>query len=533
VQALREEYRALGHMQLVLSWYAGTQGVASLDRSVHVGHDRLFQRTALDAVTQAQGRATGNDALALTFLKRALASEGVGQATVKFDDAEADAETAATVKLPWLDQPTAFRDADDLIALESDPARRKLVAEAVNAVRASTLNPILEQKEAAAQKAAREAGFADYVALAEEERQVKLEPLLASGIDYLKATESTFRATLDRVAREELGVPREQMRRADWRRLWKSQRLSPYFERSLELKALQAFLSGMGLDLATAAGTEVKVDDSLRPLKRPRAFVTPVDPPGDVRLSVKPAGGLDDYWTLFHEAGHAVHYANATASPFELRFMGYGAPAEAFGELFRYAFADPRWLLRYREFLRSNGRPVPDDAALAAILRRTALFEMYSLRRDGFAKIAYELRLHGRELPEIARSLLPAPDKTTNDLRELYRQLFSIAFTFPLDDDDAQLFRTDVDDLFYAADYARAFVLAGGLQESLRRRFGDDWYGDPAAGAFLRSQLFSQGTALSADQVAERAGFHGLDFAAAAARAQRLVAEADALEKAK
>jgi hypothetical protein len=158
---------------------------------------------------------------------------------------------------------------------------------------------------------------------------------------------------------------------------------------------------------------------------------------------------------------------------------------------------------------------------------------MYSLRRDGFAKIAYELRLHGRELPEIARSLLPAPDKTTNDLRELYRQLFSIAFTFPLDDDDAQLFRTDVDDLFYAADYARAFVLAGGLQDSLRRRFGDDWYGDPAAGAFLRSQLFSQGTALSADQVAERAGFHGLDFAAAAARAQRLVAEADALEKAK
>jgi hypothetical protein len=269
VQALREEYRALGRIQLVLSWYAGTQGTASLDRSVHVGHDRLFQRTALDAVTQAQWRATGNDALALTFLKQALASESVGQATVKFDDAEADAETAATVKLPWLDQPTAFRDADNLIALESDPARRKLVAEAVNAVRASTLNPILEQKEAAAQKAAREAGFADYVALAEEERQVKLEPLLASGIDYLKATESTFRATLDRVAREELGVPREQMRRADWRRLWKSQRLAPYFERSLELKALQAFLSGMGLDLATAAGTEVKVDDSLRPLKRP------------------------------------------------------------------------------------------------------------------------------------------------------------------------------------------------------------------------------------------------------------------------
>jgi len=64
-------------------------------------------------------------------------------------------------------------------------------------------------------------------------------------------------------------------------------------------------------------------------------------------------------------------------------------------------------------------------------------------------------------------------------------------------------------------------------------RFGADWYGNPAAGAFLRSELLAQGTALSADQVAARVGLHGLDFAAAAARAQRLVAEADALEKAK
>ena len=49
-----------------------------------------------------------------------------------------------------------------------------------------------------------------------------------------------------------------------------------------------------------------------------------------------------------------------------------------------------------------------------------------------------------------------------------------------------------------------------------------------------QEQLFAPGTALSSEDVAERLGFpRAVDFGAAAARAQRLVAEADELEKAK
>jgi len=71
------------------------------------------------------------------------------------------------------------------------------------------------------------------------------------------------------------------------------------------------------------------------------------------------------------------------------------------------------------------------------------------------------------------------------------------------------------------------------MHEGIRKQFGEDWYGNPAVGKFLKSELFSRGTSLTADDVAKRLGFAGLDFAAAARRAQRLVAEADALEKAK
>ena len=535
MQALREELLALGRIQAVLGWYAGTQGETSLGRLTYVGHDRLFRKTSLEALAAAQARPglSQQEAMALTFVRRAIASEIVSLSTASFDDEYADAEAAATVALPWQDKPVAFRDVQNLIAQEPDAARRRLAFAALNDIRVKKLNPILRRKEEAAQRAARESGFADYVALSEDRRAVKLRELLANGVAYLRATDDVFAKNLDRVAREELGVPREKMRVSDFARLWKAPRLSRYFEKSLELAALEHFLCGIGLDLRTAAGTQVRVDDSLHPKKRPRAFVDPVDPPGDVRLSLKPAGGLGDVWTLFHEAGHAVHFASATIVPKELVTMGYGAPSEAFGEFFRQAFSDPRWLLRYREFLRARGQPLPGNAELGAILRRTALIEVYYLRRYAFAKIAYELRLHGRPAAQIAPALalLPAPDKA-DDLRELYRQLFSRAYEFELDADEAQLFRSDVDDTFYSADYSRAFVLAGMMHEGVRRRFGEDWYANEAVGKFLRAELFAKGTSLRAEDVAERLGFAPrVDFEAAATRAQRLFAEADALEQ--
>jgi len=537
VQALREEYLALGRIQNVLRWYTSTQGETSLTQLTYVGHDRLFRKTALDAIALAQQKPglAANDRLALAFLRRSLTGEIVALATARLDDEYADAEAAATVSLPWKNKPVAYRDLQNLIAQEPDAERRQLAFAAENAVRVAKLNPILERKEQAAQKAARESGFADYVALSEDLRQVKLDALLVSGVAYVKATDAVFRTTLDRISREELGIPRENLRVADFRRLYKAPRLAQFFDKALELKVLEAFLSGIGLDLRTAAGTEVAIDDSLHPKKRPRAFVNAVDAPRDVRLSVKPTGGLDDYETLFHEAGHAVHFASSTIAPKELIDLGYGAPTEAFGEFFRHAFSDPRWLVRYRALLAAQGRPQPSDADLSGILRRLALKEMMYLRRYAFAKIAYELRLHGRPAAEIApaAALLSAPDKAA-DLRELYRQLFSVAYTFELNDQESQLFRTDVDDTFYAADYSRAFALAGMMHDGIRKRFGEDWYANKEVGRFLREKLFSAGTSLSAEEVAQRMGFPPrVDFEAAAARARRLVAEADALEKAK
>jgi hypothetical protein len=161
---------------------------------------------------------------------------------------------------------------------------------------------------------------------------------------------------------------------------------------------------------------------------------------------------------------------------------------------------------------------------------------MLYLRRYAFAKVAYELRLHRRPAGEIAPALrlLAHPDKAAADPRELYRELLSAAYSFELNDEESQRYLTDLDDTFYSADYSRAFVLAGMMHDAVARRFGSDWYGNREVGKFLKTELFAPGTSLSPEEVAQRLGFSPrLDFEKAAVRATRLVAEADALEKAK
>ncbi|MBS2025939.1 MAG: hypothetical protein JST92_26370, partial [Deltaproteobacteria bacterium] len=478
LERIREEYRALQRIQAITGWYTATQGDPALGALTYLGHERLFTPAALAQVDRglAQPGLAPQEQSALKFLRRALAGEFVGLAVAHFDDEFNDAEGAATVRVPFVDKPIAYRDVGLAIAKEPDADKRAQLYAASGAVIEQTLNPILARKEAAAQAAARTAGFADYVALSEDLRAVNLSELLAAGVGYLKATDALWKAELDRAARAELNTPREKLRLADLSRLWKAPKLAGLFEKDEELKLLFHFLGGIGLDFKTVAGTEVHIDDSLLPAKRPRAFVQPIDPPNDVRLSVKPTGGLDDVWTLFHEAGHAVHFAQVTVQPSENVQLGYGAPTEAFGEFFRHAFSDPRWLARFRDFRKAQGHAAPTNAELAATLRRTAMIEVLYLRRYAFAKIAYELRLHGRPLSEIAPAvaLLPHPEKVQDGsdaaLRSLFQQLFSLAVGFELSDAEANRFRVDVDDTFYSADYSRCFALAGMMHEGVRKK---------------------------------------------------------------
>lgn len=90
-----------------------------------------------------------------------------------------------------------------------------------------------------------------------------------------------------------------------------------------------------------------------------------------------------------------------------------------------------------------------------------------------------------------AHARLPAPAKVMGDdeasLRELCGQSHSAAFGFTLNADETASFRSDVDDTFYSADYACAFVLSSTMHDAMRRSSA------PTGAAIRRSVSSSPG----------------------------------------
>jgi len=140
---------------------------------------------------------------------------------------------------------------------------------------------------------------------------------------------------------------------------------------------------GMGIDLGS--NKNLTIDAEPRERKNPRAVCYLVDIPSDVRLSVKPSGGFGDYRSLFHELGHALHYANTRENAFEFKYLGEPTVTETYAFLSEYLLINNAWV-RLRT-------PMPVTVQ-KEFLHFQALYRMYFVRRY-CAKVLYELQLYG------------------------------------------------------------------------------------------------------------------------------------------
>ena len=524
---VRAESEALVLIQQTLQWYTATVGETSIQAETYLGHDRLFSKETIARVRKAakEPGISADERRAREYLQAYLANEFLSQSTSKYDDRAQNAALQATVRLPWMKEPVPYKQLDLLVAEEKDAGRRVEIDKARAEIWKTVLNPILAEKEATARKLALDLGYASYVELSEEGRRAKLRPFMVEGKRFLDATDGIFRELLQEVAPREIGIPAAQLRRSDFNRLFKAPRLERFFPADLAVPSFRAFLGGMGIDFKTVAGTEVRVDDAVNPLKEPRAACWGIRVPSDVRINVKPLPGVDSLGVLFHEGGHAVMFANTTTKVWEFQQLGPGALTEGLGETFRYSWADPVWLRRYRSFVQAHNTeakrndPLMSDQDIRDLSRLQILYQLYYLRRYAYAKLVYESVLHGGS-PSLWKGIY---EKPTSDPMEVYRDLFATAYAVPMDETDALRFRTDVDDTFYSLDYSRSFALAHLMSEGLRGKFGADWYGNPEAGKLIKS-VVAQGNKTEAEDVAKIFGVP-FDLRPAEARIRRLVAE--------
>ena len=182
---------------------------------------------------------------------------------------------------------------------------------------------------------------------------------------------------MDRVLRERVGIGLAEAERYDVRRFFRGSSWDEAFPADRMVPALRGTLSNLGIDLDAQDNVHLDVEE--RPTKSPRAFCAPIEIPGKVMLVIQPQGGPDDWYALFHEAGHTEHFAFTSPNlKMEEKRLGDNAVTEGWAMLFDHLIDDRAWLVEHARLpaagdLRGGGRG-------AASLLRSPLLREAALR---------------------------------------------------------------------------------------------------------------------------------------------------------
>jgi len=484
VAKLRAEARTLLRQQTELYWRNWVFGEKLDIAATYQAHEGLFTEANLGLVREAASGAKGSAARALRVFELYVAGEILARGTASLSDEIANLEAEATVAVGGRDR--AWRDLDSLLANSPSAAERARLYAAEMPV-LEKLNPLLAKRNACTEELLRALGYDGYLGFGARLRDTDLNALAELAARTLDGTADAYRKAMEPLAAAELALPLAKVRRSDVPRLFRGASVDAAFPAERMLETARALLSGLGVDLAGQKNIVLHTEALAR--KNPRAVCFPVETPGDVRLSVKPQGGVEDWRALFHELGHAQHFAHVARPEWEFQQLGNNTVTEAYAFLLEGLLDNPAYLASATT-LRGE--------ALARFVRGSAAQKLYMVRRYA-AKLRFETAWHSGTL--------------RGDPAGAYRSLLSQAYGFELGKEDSARYLVDHDDLFYSADYFRAWFLAAQLERHLATAFGARWWESKDAGAFLVS-LWREGNRPTAEEVARAAGAQGVDPAA-------------------
>ncbi len=443
----------------------------------------LFSQDAVGRLRELTGDAAeGDPRRRLRYLLHFSLDGLIGVATWR--ESEELASLEASLEVDPGDGPVPYRAVQIEQANEPGPARRAGLEEARDAVLAERLNPLHRAALERGHEICRDLGWPSYAAAYGELRGIELNALARQAARFCDGTEDAYPEAMD----AELGragvAPLSELRRCDLPRFFRAESLDSIFDAGQVVGSFRSAMGALGVEVDRQPN--IHLDAEPRPTKSPRAFCSVPRVPGEIHLVISPRGGRDDYGALFHEGGHAEHYAHTDPDlAFEFRMLGDNSVTESFAFLIEGLIDEPRWL---------RGRLGVEDPESAVGHSRAV--KLLMLRRYS-AKLAYELELHGG-----SGAIADMPDR--------YRALLGDAVGIPW---PAESWLADVDEGFYAACYLRAWALEARWRRALRERFGEAWFEEERAGDWLRG-VWRQGQRLDADELlAEQAGAEPLDVA--------------------
>jgi len=448
-------------------------------------HAVLFTSEQLEALHTIEDAADDVGEQERIYRLRRSCEGGIVDAELAaLEDELANAMLAA--RLTFAGEEMPLRNAEAKLAVLPEYAARDELGELVRTLDATFNERRRELLGARDDLDADLSGEPDAVARNEAEKRVSLREL-----------ESVLRRTADEVAAEYdrlrgrwferlLGPERTELptsAHVRWLR-----RLSPLEstypkERSVEvcLETLRA----LGFELEAIPNIRLDLED--RPQKSPRACVIAADPPEVVHLITRAQGGLSDYASFLHEAGHALHYAGCDPQlPWTFRALSRDhALTEIYSYIVEAVSREPGWHALH--FGLSDAQAVENAEA-------TRFLEAFLFRRYS-AKLRFELDFWAAFPAE--RGGAP------RDYEPLLTGATGLRY-------DGRGYLADMDAGFYSADYLRAWIRSTQLRAHLVGEFGEDWWSRRETGDFLRA-LFFEGTRPTSEGIARRLGYDPFD----------------------
>lgn len=377
----------------------------------------------------------------------------------------------------------AYRDIGIMFYNETDSARRHRYYEAMGDFEVEHLNPLRRRMVAESRAKLMEFGFDSLDRFESDRRGLDHDAFEETLVDFLGETRDIYWELTNDAARDVFGVDVTEVRDYDRGQLFRGAEFDAYFDAETMIPFMKETFLGMGIDIDTLP---ITVDDEDRPEKEPRAATYGIRPGEDVRILLKPAGGVDDYATLFHEMGHGLHDGVVRVTEYEFQRLGDYGVTETYAYLPEQLFMDPL-------FLTESGL-ITDQDVLRRFLKNQLLGALGGARYYA-GLFRYERLLHAGELSE-------------EELAAAYGRLMEESRLVPLEHPEYGYLSSNED--YYGVNYLEAWILAAQLRHAFRERFGERWWTSKEAGA-LWVELMEYGAELSTVEVARRLGFDGLD----------------------
>ncbi|MCX5756682.1 MAG: hypothetical protein NTX19_11320 [Gemmatimonadetes bacterium] len=467
--------------------HAGLKKGADL-QPIYARHAGAYGPEAMEEVRSAYDSATpgSEDHRSARLLLDWLVGSQVGRELAPIEERELTWEGSASIALP---DGTAepYQRVAITISNSTNAAERRALDDARVKLVAAELAPLKQERLQRERDLVEAAGIApSYIGTFEALAALSLSDLRAQCETFLRDTQGMWDDVKPKFLKERLALTTAEPTRADALALFRAREFDGAFPAEAMEREVRRQVTEMGA--SPDAEGRVRYDTGDRDGKRSRAFCSPVRIPEEVHLVIRPHGGQNDWQTLLHELGHALHFGNAERSlPFEYRWLGDNSVTEGYAMLFDHRLKSEGWLRRYTGL---------DTADIPAFLRSSGFEELHFLRRY-CGKLIYEMDLYGGKVPWGA-------------LPEWYVETLWRATGFRYQRADAFV---DVDPGFYSARYLRAWQLQALLDETLTERFNDDWWRNPNAGPWIVGELFGHGQRELADEQAMRVSGKALGFA--------------------